>query len=514
MMRDLGEQMAALNANSMSISQATGFEKRLSPEQAINLVVTNIEEKLTKATFVKFDDIELIDRTKEVRLTYFSYYEQIVREIFNERDIIIVEKVKDQFGNEVEQVMDREAAIFLCTSYTKPGLGPLEPLIRRPDVYTDIHVIAWNRILYERRGTNKTFKYKYTFISPDWYEKFCTRLATLAGKEINKGLSPYIDFDLYKDRYSMCSPAICTRGYTFTVRIHPEKRILFPQIIEQEILTWEIADEMGYALNARRSIFTAGVTGSGKTTLFEAFMNYYLKGSTDKVMLCEDTAELNLEDLFNVVPLVSENTSIKQDKDGVKMSLKDLITKVSLRQKPKHIVVGEGRGVELVDYIEAIETGNAAHSTGHGGTVKNVVNRICEKFTSVVPNMTIPQIEKKLGQAHLLMPLIHDVDGIGRKLLEYTELMWDEENERLIYNTIWKYYPRQNTWKRIGKYSEEFLFLLSRNMPEIYYDDKKLLSWFDLSEEMRKEIEENKAEIVTELKKQLEEDEFEGKEDW
>ena len=225
------------------------------------------------------------------------------------------------------------------------GLGPIDPFLHDPSV-TEIIVQRYNCISVERNGLVEETDAE--FVSEEHLMTVINRIIQPVGRQINLH-SPLVDARL-KDgsRVNVVLRPVALNGPILTIRKFPEEAITMEKLIEWESLSQEAADYLKILVQAGYNIFISGATSTGKTTFLNVLADYIPK--TERVITIEDSAELQLHDIANLVRM-----EVRQaDAEGVSsVTLRDLI-KASLRMRPDRIIVGEVRGPEALDMIQSI----------------------------------------------------------------------------------------------------------------------------------------------------------------
>ncbi len=233
------------------------------------------------------------------------------------------------------------------------GLGPLEDLLS-DDLVTEIMVNARDQIYVEKAG--KPEMSKVTFSSEQQMMNVIERIVTPLGRRVDEKV-PYVDARLPDgSRVHVIIPPLALRGPTITIRKFPKKRIVYKDLIAFGSMTEEIADFLRCCVEAKLNIVVSGGTGSGKTTLLNVLSNYI--PATERIITVEDSAELQLGQ-DHVVRLETRPKNIEGEGE---VSIRDLI-KCCLRMRPDRIVVGECRGGEALDMLQAMNTGHSGSIT-------------------------------------------------------------------------------------------------------------------------------------------------------
>src|SRR5882724_7498928 len=242
------------------------------------------------------------------------------------------------------------------------GLGPLEPLLKDPTI-SDILVNSHRRIYIERRGkleaTNVTFK------DDEHLMRVIERIVSSVGRRIDES-SPMVDARL-KDgsRVNAIIPPLSLDGPVLSIRRFGTEPLRMTQLIENKALTKDIADMLEMCVNARMNVLISGGTGAGKTTLLNSLSAYIPEA--ERIVTIEDSAELQLQQP-HVVRLETRPPNIEGRGE---VTQRDLVRN-SLRMRPDRIVIGEVRGGEAIDMLQAMNTGHdGSLTTVHANTPRD-----------------------------------------------------------------------------------------------------------------------------------------------
>ena len=247
------------------------------------------------------------------------------------------------------------------------GLGPLEELLSNSTV-TEIMVNAKDEIFIEQNG--KIVKSDLEFTSNKAILDVIERIVTPLGRRIDES-SPMVDARL-KDgsRVNAIIPPLAIKGPTITIRKFPEKKILIEHLVDFSSLNKDMADFLQLCVKAKKNIIISGGTGSGKTTLLNVLASYI--PNDERVITIEDAAELRLDHDH----LISLEARPGNNEGKGSVHIRDLV-KNSLRMRPDRIVIGECRGAEALDMLQAMNTGHEGSlTTLHANTPRDAIARL------------------------------------------------------------------------------------------------------------------------------------------
>ncbi len=248
------------------------------------------------------------------------------------------------------------------------GFGLLDSILK-DDTITEVMINGPENIFIEQNG--RLFKLDKQFESQRRLEDVIQRIVGLAGREVNQA-NPICDTRLPDgSRVNVVLPPIALCGPTLTIRKFSKTPMTIEKLIEYGSITQEIADKLELLVRAKYNIFISGGTGSGKTTFLNALSNYI--PHDERVITIEDSAELQIKRIDNLVSLETRNANAA----GVgQITIRDLI-KSSLRMRPERIIVGECRGGEALDMLQAMNTGHdGSLSTGHANSTEDMLSRL------------------------------------------------------------------------------------------------------------------------------------------
>lgn len=326
------------------------------------------------------------------------------------------------------------------------GYSILTEAFEDPEI-SDIYCIKYNKIYVEKNGVN--VKYRHSFYSEKHYNDFIERLTKEAGKELNKGDSKILDFDLYEDRYCAIEDVVAPNGKSLTIRKHGVSHVTLEQIIKYNCMDEQVASFLGTIIEGESNIVYAGITGSGKTTSLRALLDHYVTRLNKRMLVCEDTREL-----FPANDHTLELVTVKNEDVKIAVDLRQLVM-TALRLKPKYICIGEVRGIEAESAVEAMSTGHSTLFTMHAGRPTDAIDRLVDKFLVAMPNISAEVAERKVSSSVDFVVIQDDIRGLGRRVTSITQVEYDSLNRRLVLKTIMKYNFVTNTFDFINKISEQ-----------------------------------------------------------
>ncbi len=359
------------------------------------------------------------DVKKQVRdrvLHSFDYSETITDEaLFDEIDRAVTVEARTTF---LPVQMREELRESVYNSIR--GLDILEELLCKEDI-TEIMVNGDSDIFLESKGTLS--KWDKSFESREKLEDIIQQIVAEANRVVNEA-SPIVDARL-KDgsRVNVILPPVAINGPIVTIRKFSKEPFTMERLINLGALTEEAADVLRRFVMAKYNIFVCGGTGSGKTTFLNALSGYIPEN--ERIITIEDSAELKINNIKNLVRLEARN---RNSEECSEVTIRDLI-RAALRMRPDRIIVGEVRGAEVVDMLQAMNTGHdGSLSTGHGNSIPDMLDRM---ETMMLMGMEIPLVaaRKQIASAIDIMVHLGRLRDGSRKVLEISEVLGISDGE-------------------------------------------------------------------------------------
>lgn len=316
------------------------------------------------------------------------------------------------------------------------GLGLLDTIIN-DDTITEVMINGHKNVFIEQSG--KLFKLDKQFESQRRLEDIIQRIVGTAGREVNQA-NPIVDTRLADgSRVNVVLPPIALCGPTITIRKFSKTPMTIEKLIQYGSITQEIADKLELLVKAKYNIFICGGTGSGKTTFLNALTNYIPKD--ERVITIEDSAELQIVGIENLVSLETRNANTA----GVgEITIRDLI-KSSLRMRPERIVVGEVRGGEALDMLQAMNTGHdGSLSTGHANSTIDMLSRLETMVLQGAAGLPLEAIRQQIASAVDIIIHLSRLRDKSRKTMEITEVV-GYENGQIVLNPLYVFEEDENS---------------------------------------------------------------------
>lgn len=270
------------------------------------------------------------------------------------------------------------------------GLDALQPLLDDPEV-TEIMINRHDEIFVERRG--ELTLSGSVFESPERLEDLIQSMVGRVNRMVNEA-SPIVDARLPDgSRVHVVLPPVALKGPSVTIRRFPKNPLGMRELVAVGALTEEAARLLQHLVAAQYNLFISGGTGSGKTTFLNALSEWIPAG--ERIITIEDAAELQLRGAANLVSLETRNAN---SEGKGQITIRDLI-RASLRMRPNRIIVGEVRGPEALDMLQAMNTGHEGSlSTGHANSPRDMMSRL-ETMVLSGADLPVPVVRKQLASA-------------------------------------------------------------------------------------------------------------------
>lgn len=316
------------------------------------------------------------------------------------------------------------------------GLGLLDTIIKDDNI-TEVMINGPYDIFIEKSG--KLLKLDEHFESEQKLEDVIQKIVGTAGREVNQA-NPIVDTRLQDgSRVNVVLPPISLKGAIVTIRKFSKEPMTVEKLISYGSITREIADVLETFVKAKFNVFICGGTGSGKTTFLNAVSNFI--PHDERVITIEDSAELQIEGVDNLVSLETRNANTA----GVgAVTIRDLI-KSALRMRPERIVVGEVRGAEALDMLQAMNTGHdGSLSTGHANSTKDMLSRLETMVLQGAEGLPLEAVRQQIASALDIIVHLSRLRDKSRKTMEITEVV-GYENGQIILNPLFVFEEDENS---------------------------------------------------------------------
>ena len=336
---------------------------------------------------------------------------------------IVIQKIGNRYCS-----IDQRVSIVQQVYSSIRGFGLLDSIIN-DDTITEVMINGPENVFIEQNG--RLFKLDKQFESQRRLEDIIQRIVGLAGREVNQA-NPICDTRLPDgSRVNVVLPPIALCGPTITIRKFSKTPMTIEKLIKYGSITQEIADKLELLVKAKYNIFICGGTGSGKTTFLNALSNYIPKD--ERVITIEDSAELQITGVENLVSLETRNANAS---GAGQITIRDLI-KSSLRMRPERIVVGEVRGGEALDMLQAMNTGHdGSLSTGHANSTQDMLSRLETMVLQGAAGLPLEAIRQQIASAVDIIIHLSRLRDKSRKTMEICEVV-GYENGQIVLNPLY-----------------------------------------------------------------------------
>lgn len=338
-------------------------------------------------------------------------------------------------GDRYVSIEDRVAIVEQVYSSIR-GFGLLDSILS-DDSITEVMINGKDNVFIEKEG--RLIKLDKTFESERRLEDIIQRIVGLAGREVNQA-NPIVDTRLPDgSRVNVVLPPIALCGPTVTIRKFSKTPMTMQKLISYGSITEEISDFLQMLVKSKYNIFISGGTGSGKTTFLNALSNYIPRG--ERVITIEDSAELQITGIDNLVSMETRNANTS---GAGEITIRDLI-KSSLRMRPERIVVGEVRGAEALDMLQAMNTGHdGSLSTGHANSTKDMLSRLETMVLTGADGLPLEAIRQQISSAVDIIVHLSRLRDHSRKTMEITEVTGFKDGEIKL-NPLFVFEEDENT---------------------------------------------------------------------
>ena len=382
------------------------------------------------------EEVEALKRVIQERLRVKDYTDKEVQELIQ---TLLKERIEWARVNDFDtyryyqnlSFKDRNMLIYTVTESVE-GLGILGKIIVDPDI-TEVMINGYKTIFVEKAG--KLMRLDEHFQSDEDLRRIVQKFVNQMDRSIDSS-NPIVDARLDDgSRVHVVWPPVALDGATVTIRRFPKEAMTVEKLLEYRSITPEVAEFLRKAVVSRHNIFVSGGTGSGKTTFLNALSNFI--PSHERVITIEDSAELQIRHVPNIVRMETKKAN---NKDANEVTIRDLI-KASLRMRPDRIIVGEVRGEEALDMLQAMNTGHdGSLSTGHANSPKGMISRLETMVLTGSAELPLPAIRQQIGTAVDYIVHLSRLRDFSRKTMEVTEVVgYNEQTGQVELNPIFKF---------------------------------------------------------------------------
>jgi pilus assembly protein CpaF len=356
----------------------------------------------------------------------------------------IIDELVVEEGRKAALSLDERRNLGVSIFHSIRKMDVLQELIDNDDV-TEIMINGTDNIFIEKAG--RIYEWEKGFESREKLDNIIQQIVAKCNRVVNEA-SPIVDARLENgSRVNIVLAPVALNGPIVTIRRFPKNPISMDDLIKFGSITPSAVDELKKWVIAGYNIFISGGTGSGKTTFLNALSNFI--PSTERVITIEDSAELQLQGIPNLVKLETRNANTEGAKP---ITIRDLI-KSSLRMRPDRVIVGEVRGSEALDMLQALNTGHdGSLSTGHANSSKDMLSRL---ETMVLMGMDLPlsAVRRQIASGVDIIVHLGRLRDKSRRVIEIVEILGFENGE-IITTPIYEF---RETGEKHGKVQGEFV---------------------------------------------------------
>jgi pilus assembly protein CpaF len=395
---------------------------------------TELKSRIHRSLVEEMDLKKQDDSDPKAKIILREQTKKMVVDLIGKEDTKGVLNTREDMNKIVKEILDEAL-----------GLGPLEDMLADKTI-SEIMVVGPKKIYYEQAGKNK--KSDVTFTNDRQVMNVIERIVAPIGRRIDEK-TPYVDARLPDgSRVHAVIPPCAIDGCVITIRKFPNKRPTYKDLVGFGSMTEEMADFLRIAVESHRNIVVSGGTGSGKTTLINILGSFIQ--SNERIITCEDSAELNFPQ-DHVVRLETRPPSLEGDGE---IDIRCLV-KQTLRMKPDRIVVGECRGGETLDMLQAMNTGHdGSMTTVHSNTPRDSISRLETLVQYSGASLTQRAIREMIASAVHLVVQQSRLDDGTRKIMNITEIS-GMQGEVITLQDIFVY--KQEGVGRDGKITGKFM---------------------------------------------------------
>src|SRR5262245_51426173 len=398
--------MVFVEGEIMNSLPAFGRRVVTSESRAIALVPDTPGESLGLGLRADFGRVELKDQIRDELMQRIdpAAAARVSRRILQAQIAIMVSEIATEKKVQLNEAEETNLAAELTDDMV--GLGPLEPLLQ-DDTVTDILCNGPFDIYVERRG--KLEKTPARFRDAQHVVHIAQRIATGVGRRIDEA-SPMVDARLADgSRVNIVLPPLVLNGGTISIRKFPTQNITLEQMVRQGNISAEMAQFLDIAARCRVNILISGGTGSGKTTLLNAVSRHI--DTAERIITIEDAVELRLQQ-----PHIVQMETRPPNIEGIGHIPQRELVRNALRMRPDRIIVGEVRGTEAFDMLQAMNTGHdGSMSTIHANSPRDALVRLENMVMMANLNLPLQAIRTQIASAlNLIVHIERMRDGIRR----------------------------------------------------------------------------------------------------
>lgn len=341
----------------------------------------------------------------------------------------IEEEADKRYGNNGISLQEKYR-IFDTLLQNMFGFGVIEPMLQNEDV-TEIMINGARDLFIEEKGhlmkPKDSYGKKVTFTNEEELKNIIDKIVAPLNRKVDES-NPIVDARLPDgSRVNVVLSPISLDGTAMTIRRFPENPYSMKELIEKETITEEGADFLKNLVQAKYNMIVSGGTGSGKTTFLNALSMYIPRG--ERIITIEDSAELKFSQVKNLIRLETRPANIEGKGE---IDIRSLV-RTSLRMRPDRIVVGEIRGGEALDMLQAMNTGHdGSLTTGHANTALDMLSRLETMVLMAGMQLPLQSVKGQIASAlDIVIQLGRLRDG-SRRVVEIAEVRGMKDKDVLL----------------------------------------------------------------------------------
>ena len=370
--------------------------------------------------------------------SYLKCKEKLKEKVIEKIDLSRV--CEDEEVREIidEMILEESALYYISLSEKRKLSRELFHAIRRLDILqeliedntiTEIMVNGIEEIFVEKNG--KLIRWGDTFKSKEKLEDVIQQIVAKCNRVVNES-SPIVDARLEGSRVNVVLSPVALNGPILTIRRFPDKPIEMKDLVKIGTLNHEVEDFLRKLVFSKYNILISGGTGSGKTTFLNALSESIPKD--ERIITIEDSAELQIRGIPNLVRLETRNANIEECKE---ISIRDLI-KTALRMRPDRVIVGEVRGGEAIDMLQCFNTGHdGSISTAHANSARDILARL-ETMALMGMDLPLSAIQRQIASGVDIIIHLGRIRDRTRKILEIAEVCGYQSGE-IVIQTLYQF---------------------------------------------------------------------------
>jgi pilus assembly protein CpaF len=375
----------------------------------------------------------------------------LTRNLTDEEILIQIHELVRQYARQYRLSLEQCSVLARRLFNSVRRLDVLQELLE-DDSISEIMVNGADTIFVERAG--KLYRTPLHFQSAEKLTEVIQQIVSRTNRMVNEA-NPIVDTRLEDgSRVNVIMPPVALNGPIVTIRRFPKDAYTMERMVENNTLSEEVAHFLETLVRARYNLFFSGGTGSGKTTMLNALSQFI--PHTERIVTIEDSAELQLLEVDNIIRLEVKNET--SEGEGA-VTIRDLI-RASLRVRPDRIIVGEVRGGECLDMLQALNCGHAGSlSTGHGNSCEDMLKRL-ETMVLMGCEMPLEAIRGQIASGIDILVHLSRMRDRTRKLISVTELV-GYENGKYMLNELFRFQENgmcdgkvYGEWVRCGTLSD------------------------------------------------------------